>query len=46
LQDSGVRPFRRRHWFWYKWNKSVFTAYIGLKRKLRLRKIARFLRIQ
>jgi len=46
LRDSGARPFRRSHWFWYKWNKSVFTAYIGLKRKLRLRKIARFLRIQ
>jgi serine/threonine protein kinase len=46
LQDSWVRPFQRRHWFWYKWNKSVFTAYIGLKRKLRLRKVARFLRIQ
>jgi len=46
LGDSGAGPFQRSHWFWYKWNKSAFTVYIGLKRKLRLRKIARFLRIQ
>ncbi len=31
---------------WYKLNKSVFTNYITLKRRLRLRKLARALRIQ
>ncbi len=43
---SGERKLRRTDWLWYKWNKSVFTAYIGLKKKLRLRQIARILRIQ
>ena len=46
LRDSGARPFRWTHWFWYKLNKSVFTAYMELKKKLRLRQLARFLRIQ
>jgi serine/threonine protein kinase len=46
LGGSREKPFRRSHWFWYKGNKSVFTVYLGLKRKLRLRRIARFLRIQ
>ena len=40
------RPLRKAHWFWYKINKAVFTGYVGLKKKLRLRQIARFLRIQ
>lgn len=31
---------------WYKINKSVFTSYIALKRRLRLRRLARALRIQ
>ncbi|MBN2408113.1 MAG: hypothetical protein JXE07_00125 [Candidatus Aminicenantes bacterium] len=43
---SKPGTLRRARWFWYKWNKSVFTAYVGLKKKLRLRRIARFLRIQ
>jgi hypothetical protein len=46
LKHSGEGRFRRAHWLWYKWNKSVFTVYLGLKKKLRLRKVARFLRIQ
>ncbi|MGB7294069.1 MAG: lipopolysaccharide kinase InaA family protein [Candidatus Aminicenantales bacterium] len=46
LKYAGAKGFRRAHWFWYKWNKSVFTASLGLKKKLRLRRIARFLRIQ
>lgn len=46
LKDSGEGRFRRAHWLWYRWNKTVFTGYTGLKRKLRLRKVARFLRIQ
>lgn len=37
---------RKAHWFWYKMNKGVFTGYVGIKRILRLRQIARFLRIQ
>ncbi len=40
------KRFRRIHWLWYRLNKSVFAFYIGLKRKLRLRRVARFLRIQ
>jgi serine/threonine protein kinase len=46
LSDRAARPLRRAHWLWYKWNKSAFTAYLGLKKKLRLRQVARFLRIQ
>jgi len=42
----GEKPLRRTHWFWYKMNKAVFSGYVGLKKKLRLRQIARFLRIQ
>lgn len=42
----GEKPLRRAHWFWYKMNKAVYAGYIGLKKKLRLRQIARFLRIQ
>jgi serine/threonine protein kinase len=33
-------------WFWYKLNKHTFTGYIGLKKVLRLKKIARKLKIQ
>ena len=32
--------------FWYRLNKSVFTHYLALKRRLRLRRLARALRIQ
>jgi hypothetical protein len=46
LGESGAGGFQWPHWFWYKWNKSVFTVYVRLKKKLRLRKIARLLRIQ
>ena len=46
LEYPGARRFRRAHWLWYRLNKSVFTFYIGLKKTLRLRKIARILRIQ
>jgi serine/threonine protein kinase len=42
----GEKPLRNAHWFWYKMNKAVFSGYVGLKKKLRLRQIARFLRIQ
>lgn len=42
----GPKRLRKAHWFWYRMNKVVFTGYVGLKKKLRLRQIARFLRIQ
>jgi serine/threonine protein kinase len=42
----GEKPLREVHWFWYKMNKTVFAGYISLKKNLRLRQIARFLRIQ
>jgi serine/threonine protein kinase len=42
----GGKPLRRADWFWYKLNKTIFSGYLGLKKKLRLRQIARFLRIQ
>jgi hypothetical protein len=42
----GDQPLHKAYWFWYRMNKAVFTGYMGLKRKLRLRQIARFLRIQ
>ena len=40
------RPLEKKDWLWYKMNKSVFTGYIALKKKLRLRQLARRLRIQ
>jgi hypothetical protein len=42
----GEKPFRKTPWLWYKINKAVFTGYIAFKRKLRLRQVARWLRIQ
>jgi len=42
----GEKPLPKPYWLWYRMNKAVFTAYMSLKRKLRLRQIARFLRIQ
>jgi serine/threonine protein kinase len=40
------RNFRRFGFFWYKINKGSFTRYIGVKKTLRLRKLARKLKIQ
>jgi serine/threonine protein kinase len=40
------RPLSKAAWLWYKMNKAVFSGYIGLKKKLRLRRIARKLGIQ
>ncbi len=40
------RQLEKKDWLWYKMNKSIFTGYIALKKKLRLRQIARRLRIQ
>jgi hypothetical protein len=39
-------PLGKAPWLWYRLNKTVFTAYVGAKKKLRLRRIARFLRIE
>jgi serine/threonine protein kinase len=39
-------PLGKTPWLWYRLNKTVFAAYIGAKKKLRLRRLARFLRIQ
>lgn len=33
-------------WFWYRLNKGTYTNYIGLKKKLRLRQLARKFKIQ
>jgi serine/threonine protein kinase len=40
------KPPGKALWLWYKLNKSFFAGYVGFKKKLRLRQIARFLRIQ
>ena len=42
----GEKPLWKWHWSWYRINKVVFAGYLGFKKKLRLRQIARFLRIQ
>jgi serine/threonine protein kinase len=42
----GPGRLGRAHWLWYRLNKTVFTAYVGAKKKLKLRRIARFLRIE
>ncbi len=40
-------PEIHRHlWWWYRLNKIVFSGYIELKKKLRLRQLVRKLRIQ
>ncbi len=40
------RTLPKAAWLWYKFNKAVFTGYIGLKKTLRLRRLARKLGIQ
>jgi serine/threonine protein kinase len=42
----GDQPLPRPFWFWYRINKAVFANTVRLKKNLRLRQIARFLRIQ
>ncbi|MEW5901418.1 MAG: lipopolysaccharide kinase InaA family protein [Acidobacteriota bacterium] len=52
LQESflqkyfGEKPLSRVLFFWYRMNKMIFTAYVSLKKRLRLRELARKLRIQ
>ena len=43
LEKERVKVFL---WFWYRINKGVFAGYIKLKKKLKLRKLARKLKIQ
>jgi len=42
----GTKPLKKSMWIWYKMNKGCFTGYIRMKKTLRLKKIARKLRIQ
>jgi serine/threonine protein kinase len=42
----GDQPLPKAYWFWYRINKAVFANTMRLKKRLRLRQIARFLRIQ
>ncbi|MGD9346830.1 MAG: lipopolysaccharide kinase InaA family protein [Candidatus Aminicenantes bacterium] len=39
-------PVKGVHWLWYRMNKSCFSGYIGIKKLLRLKKLAQKLRIQ
>ena len=42
---AGGRPLVKAFVFWYKFNKNVFSGWIKLKRVLRLKKLARWLKI-
>ncbi len=42
----GESPLRTSFWRWYKMNKAIYSGYVELKRKLRLRQIARKLGVQ
>jgi len=44
--STGGRRLRKSSVFWYKWNKAAFAGWIRLKKALRLRTIARKLKIQ
>jgi serine/threonine protein kinase len=43
LESTRVKRF---HWFWYKINKSLYSNFVELKKKLRLRQLAQKLKIQ
>jgi serine/threonine protein kinase len=45
-QYSGKGRAKRFHWFWYRFNKKVYANYVELKKKLRLKQLARKLKIQ
>ena len=45
-QYSGKGRIKGFHWFWYRFNKKVYANYVELKKKLRLRQLARKLKIQ
>ena len=42
----GKERLNNLFWFWYKLNKNTYSGFIGLKKKLRLKKIAEKLKIQ
>jgi len=42
----GENPLGTSSWVWYRISKSVYTGHVGLKRKLRLRQLARKLGVQ
>ncbi|UCC39543.1 MAG: hypothetical protein JSV96_17470 [Candidatus Aminicenantes bacterium] len=43
LDPSQLKKYS---WFWYKTNKMIYSGYIELKKKLRLRQLARKLKVQ
>lgn len=45
-QYLGSKQLRKYLWFWYKINKIVYSWYIEFKKKLRLKQLARKLKIQ
>jgi serine/threonine protein kinase len=42
----GTTHVKRFHWFWYRMNKTSYTQFVELKKKLRLRQLAQKLKIQ
>lgn len=42
----GTTHVKRFPWFWYRINKSLYTQFVELKKKLRLRQLAQKLKIQ
>jgi len=44
--EAGSRPLRRAFVVWYQLNKSVYTGWIKFKKMLRLKKLARRLKVQ
>jgi len=42
----GATHVKRFHWFWYRINKTSYTQFVKLKKKLRLRQLAQKLKIQ
>jgi serine/threonine protein kinase len=46
MKYLGKERLNNLFWFWYKLNKNTYSGFIGLKKKLRLKKIAEKLKIQ
>ncbi len=42
----GTNHVKRFHWFWYRINKTSYTQFVELKKKLRLRQLGQKLKIQ
>jgi hypothetical protein len=43
---SGKTPVQKRLWLWYRINKTIYTHYVELKKRLRLKQISQWLKIQ